>query len=141
MADDDRELVHILRRRCQELGLQVTAANDGFHAACDMFLAGDEGDRFDLIILDVNMPADDGLSLCEEMLREPSLWDVPVIVLTGRTDSGTIRRCEELGASYVLKSGNFWPELEGLIRELLELPSPCGGTEPTGTGNASTRIG
>lgn len=124
IADDDRSLVRVLARRCRDLGLQVETAIDGFHAACTLFLAAEESETeragYDLIILDVAMPDEDGLSIREEMLRESSLRDVPVIVLTGRTDSGTVRRCEELGTWYVPKAGNFWPELEQLIRELLE---------------------
>lgn len=127
IADDDRQLVRALARRCRSLGLQVETAADGFHAACTLFLAEEEleteaeGAGYDLIILDVAMPDEDGLSIREEMLRESSLREIPVIVLTGRTDSGTIRRCEELGTWYVPKVGNFWPALEQLIRELLEL--------------------
>src|SRR5690606_21393556 len=105
-------------------------------AACTLFLSQDEieagtGAGYDLIILDITMPDEDGLSIREEMLRESSLRDVPVIVLTGRTDSGTSRRCEELGTWYVPKKNDFWPELERLIHDLLELDAePATMMEP-----------
>lgn len=121
IADDDRDLVRALARRCRQLGLVVETAADGFEAGFEIFLTWENTNTPDLIILDVNMPVDDGLSICEELLREPSLALLPVIILTGRNDKATIRRCEELGAHYVYKSGDVWEALKPIICELLNL--------------------
>src|SRR6185436_9730471 len=98
IADDDKELVKVLARRCRGLGLTVDEATDGFEAAFGLFIAGEPRALPRLAILDVNMPVDDGLSVCEELRREQQLAEMPVIVLTGRKDRGTIQRCQELGA-------------------------------------------
>jgi CheY-like chemotaxis protein len=120
IADDDTGLMKVLARRCRRMGLTVEEARDGFEAGLGLFVAADPTDLPRFIILDVNMPIDDGLSLCEELARDEDLAQVPVIVLTGRNDRGTIQRCRELGAHYVHKSGNVWEKLEPLIDKLLE---------------------
>lgn len=131
IADDDRDLTRVLAQRCRRLGLQVETAADGFEAGFDIFLTWDNRDTPDLIILDVNMPVDDGLSICEELLREPSLALVPVIILTGRSDKATIRRCEELGAYYVFKAGDVWGQLKPIVCELLDIrPDADMGEKP-----------
>lgn len=73
------------------------------------------------MILDVNMPAGNGLSVRDMMASEPKWSSIPVIVLTGRTDEQTIRRCHETVAFYVLKGGNVWERVEPLVREILDV--------------------
>jgi len=134
IADDDKELVNVLSRRCQKMGLSVDEAGDGFEAGFAIFVATNPKEIPKLFILDVNMPIDDGLSICEEISREAQLAKVPVIVLTGRKDFATIERCRQLGVHYVHKSGDVWRKLEPIIREAL---SPNGdGDGGAGNGHA-----
>lgn len=114
IADDDKDLAHVLATRCQKLGLHVVLAHDCLSAlnfaAC---LAPD------LVCLDINMPAGNGLSVCEMLAANVELPSIPIIILTGRTDEETIRRCHGLCAYYVLKCDDTWGRLEPLIHELL----------------------
>lgn len=121
IADDDPAVLKTLAQRCRRLGLHVEQATDGFSAGLSLFLTDEEQDLPDLIILDVEMPTDDGLSLCEELRRNGAHTSIPIIVLTGRSDLATRRRCEELGAHYLLKSDSVWVRLEQLIPELVDL--------------------
>ncbi|MCA9217519.1 MAG: response regulator [Planctomycetales bacterium] len=114
IADDDRDLLNALTLRCERIGLSVVTAED-----CMTALSTSEFVDLDLAILDVDMPAGNGLATCEMMAHNSALRGMPVIVLTGKCDPATQRRCEQLHAHYVLKSPSQWATLEPLIRKLL----------------------
>ena len=76
IVDDDAEIRTLLGRYLEKNGLRATAVGDGRA----MWQALDAG-AFDLIVLDLMLPGDDGLTLCRD-LRARS--DIPVIMLTAR---------------------------------------------------------
>lgn len=116
IADDDAMLVQALKVRCTQLGLKVRTAADGLAA---LGLIDDEVP--DLVFLDVQMPAADGLEVCRKLARGKPAVPLPVIMLTGRADEPTRRRCEELGAYYVLKAPDAWKQLRPIVSKLLGL--------------------
>jgi two-component system phosphate regulon response regulator OmpR len=77
VVDDDARLRALLQRFLSEQGFRVTAAADA--AAARHALAGF---AFDLMVLDVMMPGENGLELAESLRREGQ--DVPIIMLTAR---------------------------------------------------------
>lgn len=120
LADDDRELVEALAARCLELGVKVEVAYDArtaLRCICES--------RPDVICLDVKMPSGSGLSVCEMLVNDVELAQIPVIMLTGMTDEETIRRCHRMGAYYVLKSENVWQRLCPILCELLGQEPPA----------------
>lgn len=121
IADDDHDLVNLLSVRCRRMGLKVLAAYDAFTA-----LSLVRSRRPDVICLDVEMPAGNGLSVCEMLTSDDAYGGKPIVVLTGRTDPDTICRCHTLCAYYVEKCPDIWSRLEPLLRELLDPvpPSP-----------------
>jgi two-component system, OmpR family, response regulator len=78
IVDDDAEIRTLLGAYFARTGLEATAVGDG-KAMWRALGAG----HFDLVVLDLMLPGDDGLTLCRE-LRTKS--DVPVIMLTARGD-------------------------------------------------------
>ena len=76
IVDDDAEIRTLLGRYLEKNGLRATAVADGRA----MWQALDRG-AFDLVVLDLMLPGDDGLTLCRT-LRTRS--DIPVIMLTAR---------------------------------------------------------
>lgn len=111
VVDDDADIRQLLAEYLRKHGFGVTAAENG----TELFAAVAEAVP-DLIVLDVMMPGEDGLSLCRR-LRER--WPVPVIFLTA-LDSVTDRVVGlELGADdYMVKP--FEPrELLARIRTVL----------------------
>lgn len=121
IADDDHEVVYALRRICRGLGLDVIAGFDGLDAGCNLFLESIEESQPDLIILDVDMPIVDGLTVCGDIVADGRFANTPIIILTGRSDMETIVTCEEYGATYLRKSIEVWERLEAKIADLLEL--------------------
>ncbi len=78
IVDDEPRIRTMVRRYLVEEGLQVSEAGDG--AAMRAAL---ERDRIDLVLLDLVMPGEDGLSLARDIRRTS---DVPIIMVTGKGD-------------------------------------------------------
>ncbi|HWB09277.1 MAG TPA: response regulator [Pirellulales bacterium] len=116
IADDDENVVDVVARRCEALGLRVERAYDG-KSAIEKAMTYEA----DLIVLDVNMPGGSGLTVCEMLSRDAHLKSSPVIMLTGRKDAQTVRSCNDLLAYYVPKGADMWARLEPVMEELLDL--------------------
>ncbi len=127
IADDDRDLARALALRCEQLGLQTHVVYDAMSA-----LTVAHAVRPDLICLDVNMPGGNGLSACEMISCSEDLVGIPVVVLTGRYDEDTIRRCHNMCAYYVLKCPDTWSRVEPLVYELLHVEPPRSESRPEG---------
>src|SRR5262250_864881 len=74
LVEDDREISGLVSRLLTQHGFRVSIAADG--RAMTRVLA--EG-RIDLIVLDIMLPGEDGLSLCRRLRATSS---VPIIMLT-----------------------------------------------------------
>jgi CheY-like chemotaxis protein/HD-like signal output (HDOD) protein len=94
----------------------VTMAADSADA-----LAVLKGRGADLVVLDVEMAHAGGLSLLEQIRREPKWKDLPVIILTGDVYKEHVLLAKKLGAvDYLLKSRFSPPELLERIQRRLE---------------------
>jgi DNA-binding response OmpR family regulator len=114
IADDDVQLVRALSLRCQTVGLKVRQAYDSVTALSQI-----HAEPPDFICLDVNLPGGNGLSLCEMLCSDDRTARIPKIILTGRSDPDTIRRCHTMCAYYVEKSPQVWDRIGPLLCELL----------------------
>lgn len=96
LADDDDQLQRALRITLAARGYDVIAARDGAEA---IDLAANA--HPDLILLDLGMPRVDGL----DVIRAVRAWSkVPILVLSGRTDSAEKVEALDAGADdYVTK--------------------------------------
>jgi len=125
--------VSALQLRFRQLGCEVVVAHDAV-AALNLAQVAHP----DLVCLDVGMPAGSGLSVCEMLLAHQELSEVPVIMLTGRSDEETIRRCHNMCAYYVLKSDDVWKRIESIALELLDIvPSERNESGNRASANAS----
>lgn len=111
VVDDEELLLKGIRFNLQNDGFDVVTGSDGLQAVT---LAKSE--HPDLIILDIMMPEMDGLSACAK-IREFS--DVPIILLTAKTDDMDKLMGFEQGADdYLTKPFNIL-ELKARIRAML----------------------
>ncbi len=90
IVDDDERIRTLLKKFLMRNGFLVTAAREAEHAR--RVLAGLD---FDLIVLDVMMPGEDGLSLCRS-IRETS--STPILLLTAKGETGNRIEGLEAGA-------------------------------------------
>jgi DNA-binding response OmpR family regulator len=96
IVDDDRTLADVIAFAFKREGFEVIIAEDG-DAAYHRW----ENDSPDLIILDVNLPKQDGFTVCKR-IREQS--DIPIILLTVRNDEEDILGGFQIGADdYITK--------------------------------------
>ncbi|QCO14947.1 response regulator [Azospirillum brasilense] len=77
VVDDDREIRTLLSQFLTRHGFRVTGAKDGVEMMRTLDTA-----RVDLIVLDLMMPGEDGLSLCRRLRATPETAQTPVIMLT-----------------------------------------------------------
>ncbi|PQO28888.1 response regulator [Blastopirellula marina] len=118
IADDNADVVDVLKRRCEMLGLSVVVARNAMEA-----LSKAEACHPAAIMLDVNMPHGNGLSVCEMLNHHEQLSAIPVIVLTGNTSSEVIKRCHQLCAFYIPKTTDIWSQIEPVLCDLLKISS------------------
>lgn len=88
VVDDDTRIRDLLKRYLTEHNFRVTTASDGTEARRKL-----KGIDFDLLILDVMMPGENGIELTRS-LRE--IKDVPILMLTALTEAD--KRVEGLEA-------------------------------------------
>ena len=114
VVDDSAFIREMIRRIVNTLGHNFAEAEDG---AQGLQMARDCDP--DLVILDVKMPQMDGLAVLQAMRQDPSLKDVPVIMLTGAKDMEIVARAAEWKiVAYILKD-----DPKEVIKRLQELLS------------------
>jgi CheY-like chemotaxis protein len=112
IADDDPSIVRLLADRCRGMGFEVETAFNGTQALRRIRQGG-----VDTLMIDVQMPGLDGLSVSAHLL-EYSTRPLHVIVATGRHDAETVGTCDSMGALYVRKDAGFWKNLEAALVEI-----------------------
>ena len=92
----------------------------------DVGLSGEEAlelvrcKRYALILVDVEMPGMDGFTFIEHLRADPSLRDIPAILVTSRAAPEDLRRGREVGAQgHIVKSEFDQAELLAIIKPLM----------------------
>ena len=99
VIDDQAENLDLLGRMLRTQGWSVRAFQRG-----DEALASARESAPDVVLLDIRMPVMDGLEVCRQFKADERLRHVPVIFLSGLTDSAEkVRAFEVGGADYVTK--------------------------------------
>ena len=97
---DDSESIHkLVVARLRSEGLEVIGELDG-----ERGIERSVADQPDLILLDIGLPNVDGFEVCRRLKEHPSTRNIPIIFLTGTTDTESKVRGLDLGAvDYVTK--------------------------------------
>jgi two-component system response regulator RpaA len=116
IVDDDPDICEIVQVNLEGAGYEVTCAHDGasgLRVALEL--------TPDLIILDLLLPELDGWEVLDRLSKDSRTEDVPVIVVTCRTDDQDVLRGLTTGAvEYVTKP--FYPEdLVASVKILLDV--------------------
>lgn len=99
VADDDPDILSLVRFRLERAGYAVLAAADG-QAALDLALDREP----DLAVLDVMMPRLDGYEVARRLREHEATRQMPVILLTARVQEADVQRGVEAGVDdYVTK--------------------------------------
>lgn len=102
IVDDTAGCRNVVARLLKHGGFDSTCSCNGSEA-----LAALESMVPALILLDLAMPVMDGLTFLS-ILRGDTRWShLPVIVISGESEDGPMKRATELGATEVLSKGKF----------------------------------
>lgn len=114
IADDNPQLLDILKTAAQKEGYDTVLAADG-REALDLF----QGHRPQMVLLDVMMPGLDGFQVCREIRRES---DVPIIMITARGEDFEKIMGLEIGADdYIVKPfspGEVMARIKAVMRRI-----------------------
>jgi serine phosphatase RsbU (regulator of sigma subunit)/CheY-like chemotaxis protein len=93
VVDDNSMNRIMLSRYIAKLGYQAAQAENGRQALDKL-----QGEPFDLVLLDVEMPEMDGYAVLEHLKANPRLRDIPVIMISAVEELESVVKCIELGA-------------------------------------------
>ena len=114
VCDDDRDIREVVGAMLEAVGLDVETATSGEQALERIRLK-----KYDLLVLDWNLPGMTGIELCRLIRREAVIAALPVLFLTAHASSKDIVEAFASGADdYVVKPFRA-PELGARIFGLL----------------------
>lgn len=99
IIDDIEENVDILERQLMAADFNVLSANEGPKGLHIL-----KKERVDLVLLDINMPIVDGITLLKSIKEDKSIAHIPVIMVTANDDAKMVMTCLKKGAcGYITK--------------------------------------
>jgi two-component system copper resistance phosphate regulon response regulator CusR len=120
VTEDEPRILSFLARGLEAEGFAVDSAGDGAEA-----LRCAERSRYDLVVLDLLLPRIHGLAVLSELKRRSP--DLPVVIVSARTDLPTKLRGFALGATDYLPKPFSLDELIARIRVQLRRQAPADG--------------
>ncbi|MBR0655564.1 phosphate regulon transcriptional regulator PhoB [Plastoroseomonas arctica] len=125
IVEDEAPLLTLMRYNLEKQGFAVEEATDGQEALLRVSEA-----RPDLILLDWMLPAMSGLEVCRQLRRRPNTRDLPIIMVTARTeDQDTVRALDTGADDYIAKPF----AMESLLARIRALLRRSGGVPEKGT--------
>ncbi|MCP4356518.1 MAG: response regulator [Chloroflexi bacterium] len=119
IVDDEALTRNLLRLMLERDGFEVAEAEDGEQA-----LEVVQTQLPDVVIMDVMMPNMDGFTACQHLRNQPETVNLPIILLSARTQIEAVRAGLQAGADRYMTKPISKPELINTISELLtETPS------------------
>jgi two-component system, OmpR family, alkaline phosphatase synthesis response regulator PhoP len=114
VVDDEQDILELLRYNLEREGYKVLTVESGEAAVSETLAA-----RPDLVILDLMLPGIDGVEVCRRIRSKEDLNNIPIIMLTAKSEDSDIISGLEVGADdYVAKP--FSPKvLVARVRALL----------------------
>jgi len=116
IIDDNPDWVQMISMRLQREGYQVEVAFDAVNAVSQAIKL-----KPDLILLDIMMPAGDGIGVLAKLRGNVNTFNIPVIALTVLSDEQTVEAMVELGVSgYFVKPADRSKLIEKIEEVLTE---------------------
>ncbi len=127
VVEDDADIALSLRYNLERDGAcEVAVVRDG-----EAGLAAALDRVPDLVLLDLNLPGMDGLEVCRRLRAAEATADVPVIMITARTEEAQrVAGLDEGADDYITKPFSI-REVQARVRAVLRRPGPRSGAEET----------
>ena len=120
IVEDEEILLDLLQKKLTKEGYEISVARDGEEG---LKIMREMEPKPDLILLDIVMPKMGGFGVMEEMVKEPELKKIPVIVISNSGQPVELDRAQKLGAKDWLIKTEFDPE-EVIEKVKKQLPTP-----------------
>jgi len=119
VVDPSKRNLGVMARRLWEAGYRVTTAERAEHAIAELHLA-----HVDLMLAELDMPGTDGAELTR-LLRDEIMWrDLPIMLITGRSElAGTVRAYEAGADDVFVKPFHFEVLFARIERQLARAQS------------------
>jgi two-component system phosphate regulon response regulator PhoB len=114
VVEDEAPLLTLLRYNLEKQGFRVEEAADGQEALLRVAET-----KPDLILLDWMLPSLSGLEVCRQIRRRPATRDLPIIMVTARTENQDAVRALDTGADDYIAKPFAMEALLARIRALL----------------------
>ncbi len=115
VVDDEEDIRESLREMLEFLGHHVETASNG-HEALAKLESG-----FDLVLTDVVMPGIDGFEVVETIRKKYSVYDLPIIMVTGMSGRQDRLRAVEVGANDFISKPFDLTEIKARSSSLLQM--------------------
>ncbi len=103
VVDPNRTNLGVIVRRLAEAGYRVTAADNGGSAIAELYRL-----RIDLVLAELNMPRMSGAELARAIRGEVQWNDIPIMLITGKSQpKGAVRAYEAGADDVILKPFHF----------------------------------
>ena len=114
LVDDEKQARIYVRALLQRQNYSVQAVDSGLEA---LELIKEE--KFDLVLLDLQLPEMDGIEILTKIRRELKMETLPVAILTSQDDLTIMVKCLNLGADDFISKAERRPILEARVQALL----------------------
>ena len=116
LIEDEEAIINMYKLRFQKGGFEIEVARNG---AWGLKIARQK--KFDVILLDMIMPAMNGYEAIKILKADDSTKDVPIIILSNSAQDGDIKEAKKLGAAACLLKSMITPAK--LVQEVEKLLS------------------
>lgn len=114
-VDDEKHIVRLVQVNLERAGYTVVTANDGKEA-----LQKVSEENPDLVVLDVMMPYMDGFEVLQNLRRNPSTRDIPVIMLTAKAQDADVFKGWQSGVDCYLTKPFNPMELLSFVKRIFD---------------------
>jgi DNA-binding response OmpR family regulator len=114
VVDDEPHILKLVAFSLKSGGYEVLEATDGLSAISVV-----QAEQPDLVLMDVMMPTLDGYEACRRLKADPATADIPVIMLTAKTQSTEHKTGYDVGAADYINKPFTPKDLVAHVRELL----------------------
>jgi DNA-binding response OmpR family regulator len=118
VVDDEPDLIHILEFGLKAAGYEVDLAADGQEG-----LKKARETKPDIILLDLMLPKLDGYKVCRLLKFDERYRQIPIIILSARTQEGDQMLAKEMGANRFVTKPYEFGEVLAHIETLLKAPT------------------
>lgn len=118
VVDDNATNRTLLQHYTTAWGMRSESVEDGPHALDLLRASAAGGDPFDLVLIDMDMPGMDGLTLARAVRMDHAIQSIPMVLLASVGQRGDAKAAQEAGIAAYLTKPIRWSQLQeclGLI--------------------------